>query len=238
MNDYKTQHLYFRVYKFLTLILIASFSVPGCAVVDVYNMQSMEGTIIDKDTKQPLEGVMVVEVWEAGGGIEGHTVAYLPLRETVSDQNGHYAFSARGTHRVKEGFLKAHTPRLIFFKPGYTFFSKSNRYHPDRRFEFNRRSDWHQKTIEMEKFKGTLEEQAKELERFSSVLGDFPGRDSDDCIWMGIPNTLWKVYQVHKNLLNQGLLARVAIGALHIRKELSQCPSSEEFIKVFGNEVQ
>jgi hypothetical protein len=237
MNDYKTQEPYFRIYKFLTLVLIASFSLPGCAVVDVYNMQGMEGTIIDKETKQSLEGVMIIEVWEAGGGFEGHTVAYLPLQEAVSDQNGLYAIPARGTHRVKEGFLKASTPRLIFFKPGYTFFSKRNRYHPDRRFEFNRRSDWHQKTIEMEKFEGTLEEQARELERFSSVLGDFTGRGGD-CIWMGIPKTLWEVYQEYKRLLLKGVLARVAIGALHNRNELSLCPSSEVFKKVFGNESQ
>ncbi|HHH44496.1 MAG TPA: carboxypeptidase regulatory-like domain-containing protein, partial [Gammaproteobacteria bacterium] len=127
--------------------LVMALLLPGCAAVDIYNMQGMEGTVVDKATGEPIEGVMVIEVWEAGGGFEGHTVDYLPLQEAVTDRNGRYEFPARGTKHVEEGFLTADSPRLIFFRPGYIFKSESNRYHPDRRFEFNRRSDWHRKTV-------------------------------------------------------------------------------------------
>ena len=216
--------------------LVMALLLPGCAAVDIYNMQGMEGTVVDKATGEPIEGVMVIEVWEAGGGFEGHTVDYLPLQEAVTDRNGRYEFPARGTKHVEEGFLTADSPRLIFFRPGYIFKSESNRYHPDRRFEFNRRSDWHRKTVELEKFEGTLTQQAKELERFSSVLGNLTG-PRGQCIWTEIPNTLWAVYQEHKRLLKQGMLARVAIGASDRRKRLSECPSSEGFRKVFANEI-
>jgi len=226
----------FRKSTRFILGLVMVLVLPGCAAVDVYNMQGMEGTVVDKATGEPIEGVMIVEVWEAGGGFEGHTVDFLPLQETVTDRNGQYEFPARGSKHVEEGFLKASTPRLIYFKPGYTFFSKRNRYHPDRRFEFNRRSDWNQKAIELEKFEGTLTQQARELERFSSVLGNLTG-PRGQCIWTEIPNTLWTLYQEHTRLLKQGVLARVAIGASDRRKRLSECPSSEEFRKVFENEI-
>lgn len=208
----------------------------GCAVADVYNMQGMEGRVVDKATQQPLDGVMVVEVWEAGGGFEGHTVDYLPLQEAETDGAGRYSFAARGAGKVSEGFLKEDTPRLIFFKPGYVFFSERNRYHPDRRFEYNRRSDWDGKTIELGKFEGSPQEWAKELERFSSVLGDFTGRGGD-CIWMGIPRTLWVVYQEHKQMLKHDVLARVAIGAPHMRKRLSECPSSVAYNEIFAHDL-
>lgn len=121
------------------LFTIAAYIAYGCTLADVYSMQGMEGTVVDKATGGPLESVMVIEVWEAGGGFKGHTVAYLPLGETATDSQGRYSFPARGVHRVEEGLLKEDSPWLIYYKPGYVFDSKLNRYHPDRRFEFNRR---------------------------------------------------------------------------------------------------
>jgi hypothetical protein len=221
----------------LMLGLLMVFVLPGCAAVDVYNMQGMEGTVVDKATGEPIEGVMIVEVWEAGGGLEGHTVDYLPLQEAVTDHSGRYELPARGSKHIDEGFLKPSTPRLIYFKPGYTFFSKRNRYHPDRRFEFNRRSDWHQKTIELEKFVGTPKQQAKELERFSNVLDNFTGRGGW-CIWTGIPKTLRLIRHEDIRLEGKGVDPKVAISAPWIMEEFGKCPDFEGFIKVFNNNAQ
>ncbi len=225
--------LYFLITVLLLYFLITLISLKAnpFSFFDVYNMQGMEATVVDKETKQPLEGVMVVEVWEAGGGLEGHTVAYLPLHEAVTDSNGRFTFQAQGFGRVSEGFLKPNTPRLIFFKPGYIFESERNRYHPDRRFEFNRRSDWHGKTIELEKFEGTAEAYAKELERFSGVLNNL--NRGDWCKWIVIPETLGMVYKEFKKLKGKGVRAKVAIGAPWVVDELKKCPSSDQFFEVF-----
>lgn len=216
------------------LTLIAILWLHGCAVADIYNMQGMEGGVVDKATKQPLEGVMVIEVWEVGGGFEGHTVDYLPLGEAETDSIGRYSFPARGAGKVSEGFLKEYTPRLIFFKPGYVFFSKGNRYHPDRRFEYNRRSDWDGKTIEMEKFEGTAQEWAKEVGRFSSVLADFTGRGGW-CIWMGIPRTLRVVRHEDLRLGKMGLRPRADISAPWVMGELGKCATFDAFKKAYEN---
>lgn len=218
-----------RIKIFLTLI--AAISLQACAFADIYNMQGMEGQIVDKATKQPLEGVMVVEVWEAGGGFEGHTVDYLPLQEAATDGAGRYSFPARGAGKISEGFLKEDTPRLIFFKPGYIFFSKRNRYHPDRRFEYSRRSDWDGKAIELEKFEGSPQGWAKELERFGGVLGNL--NRGAWCGWMGIPRTLALLHKEYSELRQQGIRASVAIGAPWVIDELRKCPNSDQFFEAY-----
>lgn len=214
---------------------MAAISLQACALADIYNMQGMDGMVVDKATKQPIEGVMVVEAWGFGGGFEGHTIGYLPLREAVTDSNGRYAFTARGTEKVSKGFLTEQSPWLIYFKPNYIFISKNNRFLPERRFEYRRRSDWDGKSIELERFEGSPQAWAKELERFSSVLGDLSS--NGQCALVAVPHTLWILYQEHNRMLKQGVLAKVAIGALHRRKRLSECPSSEEFNEIFANEV-
>lgn len=220
----------------ILLFTIAAYIVYGCTLADVYNMQDMEGTVVDKATGEPLEGVMVIEVWEAGGGFEGHTVDYLPLRETETGSDGRYEFSARGTQHVDEGFLTADSPRLIYFKPGYIFTSESNRYHPDRRFEFNRRSDWHQKTIELESFEGTPEEHAKDLERFDAVLSNLAGAGRQ-CLWMGIPRTLAMVRKEDIRQTQLGADPKVGISAPWRLDELRKCSSFSGFFEVYSDEM-
>ena len=216
-------------------MFIASIWLQGCAVVDVYNVRGTEGTIVDKETKQPLEGVMVVEAWEIyRPGFHGSTAGYLPLRETSTDSNGHYRLSARGTMHVEGGYLDETAPWLIYFKPGYVFTSVMNEFHPDRRFEFNRKSDWDGKTIELERFSGTLKEQAKELKRVDNVLGDFTGRGGW-CIWTGIPNTLSAMRRENIRLNQQGVRLEISILAPWVIDEMRKCPSFDGFYKVFGN---
>lgn len=219
------------------LWFLAFIWLQGCTLVDVYNVRGMEGKVVDKDTGKPLEGVMVVEAWEIyKPGLHGTSGGYLPLRETRTDNEGRYRLPPRGTLHVNGGYLDETSPWLIYFKPGYHFTSIMNEIYPQRRFEFYRKSDWDGKTIEIERFDGTLAQRAKELERFSSVLGVLTGSHGQ-CVWTEIPNTLWVLYQQHKELMKQGMLARVAIGAADRRKRLSKCPSSEEFRKVFANEL-
>lgn len=213
------------------LTLIAVLWLQSCAVADVYNMQGMEGRVVDKATQQPLDGVMVVEAWGIGGGIEGHEIGYLPLNEAETDDTGRYVIPARGTKRVAEGYLTEQSPWIYYFKPGYVFAIKSNRYHPDRRFEYSRRSDWDGKTIELEKFEGTPQEWAKELERFGGVLGNL--NRGEWCGWMGIPRTLALLHKEYSELRLQGIRASVAIGAPWVIDELRKCPNSDQFFEAY-----
>ena len=215
-----------------TLLYAVLTALSGCAATHVYNVRGIEGDVMDRATRQPLEGVTVVEVWEVyQPGWHGSTAGYLPLREAVSDSQGHYSFAPRGTMHIEAGYLDESAPWLIFFKPGYVFTSEMNRFHPDRRFEFVRKSDWDGKAIELDRFQGTLDQYAAELERFGSVLGNL--KRGDWCEWMGIPRTLSVLRRELVQLQAAGVRARVAIGAPWVLEELRKCPSSNLFFEAY-----
>ncbi len=232
-----TKQTFIKEFPFpLICMLISVLCLDACAVANVYSIRGMEGRVVDKATKQPLQSVVVIEVWDIGGGFEGHTIDYMPLRETETDKSGNYSFPPRGTMHIKQGFLKEDAPYLIYFAPGYKTIGKLNRYHPDRRFEFVRQSDWHEKTIELEKLDGSAEMQAKELEKFDNAISNLAGAGRR-CLWMGIPRTLKLIRQEDIRLTKLGADPKVAISAPWRLDELKKCPSFEKFQKVFGNEV-
>jgi len=219
----------------LYLLLITAVWLQGCTLVNVFHVSSMEGKVVDKDSGKPLEGVMVIEAWEIyKPGLHGTSGGYLPLRETRTDSEGRYRFPPRGTLHVDGGYLDETSPWLIYFKPGYHFNSVMNEMRRNQRFEFNRKSDWDGKTIEMRKFVGTPEEQAIELKRFDNILGGFTSRGGW-CIWTGIPNTLSSMRQENINLNKKGVRLGVYILAPWVMDELRKCPSFDGFYKVFGN---
>lgn len=210
--------------------MVAVF-LQACALADIYNMQGMEGTVVDKATKKPIEGVIVIEEWGVGGGFEGNTIDYLPLRETQTDGNGRYVFTARGTEKVAKGFLTEQSPWLTYYKPGYAISVKNNRFHQDRRFEYNRRSDWDGKTIELMKLNGALQDRAKELERLDNVLNGI--QRGVWCNWMSIPRTLMLMRKEYLSLKQQNVRASVSIGAPWVIDELKKCSSSDQFFEIY-----
>lgn len=214
-------------------VLVLSW-LPGCAVVDVYNVRGMEGNVVDKATGKPLEGVMVIEAWEIyKPGLHGTSGGYLPLRETRTDSNGNYRFSARGTQHIDGGYLDEASPWLIYFKPGYGFTSVMNEFHPDRRFEFNRKSDWDGKIVQLTRFRDTPEEQAKNLNRLDHVLYKFTSRGGW-CIWTGIPNTLHSMRDENIRLHKMGAKNEISILAPWMMEELKKCPKFEKFYEEFS----
>jgi len=212
-------------------VLVLSW-LHGCAVVDVYNVRGMEGNVVDKATGKPLEGVMVIEAWEIyKPGLHGTSGGYLPLRETRTDSDGHYRFSARGTLHIDGGYLDETSPWMIYYKPGYLFNSVMNEIYPDQRLKFFRKSDWDGKTIELEQFYGASQEYAIELERFGGVLDKF--NRGEWCKWMDIPETLSLLHQEFTRLQREGVRANVAIGASRVTNELKKCPESDRFFEVY-----
>jgi len=102
----------------------------------------------------------------------------------------------------------------------------------NQRFEFNRKSAWNGKIIEMTNFKGTVNEYARELERFGGVLDGFTSRSW--CKWMGVPETLALLHHEFVKLKTMGVRAGVAIGAPWVIDELRKCPASERFFEVYN----
>ncbi len=84
-----------------------------------YSKPEFRGRVIDADTKQPLEGAVVVVLynkWEFGGPGGGNTLP-MDARETLTDEKGEFYFPSYKTligPSSKEG-----EATFIIFKPDY-----------------------------------------------------------------------------------------------------------------------
>jgi hypothetical protein len=103
--------------KLIILFIGISFFLPGCAYPFRYD-GTYKGKVIDADTEQPIEGVVVLGVWEtvtitpAGG-----THDYYDAKETATNKNGEFEISGKGLRILSN--LEPMTAYI--FKAGYTY---------------------------------------------------------------------------------------------------------------------
>jgi len=109
-------------------------------VICFANTKTFRGRVVDADTKEPLEGTVVVASWYKESWIPlGETMVKLKdVKETLTDKNGKWSIrgpSGGGTNSLSYYFAVAgvfyHTrePEFIIFKPGYC--SWPNGFHID-----------------------------------------------------------------------------------------------------------
>ena len=86
----------------------------GCSVYDPYR----HGKVVDANTKEPLEGVVVMGVWDIDIILWYLTMApleYYDAKETVTDEDGDFTLGLGPW--FYPGFLQ--TPRIKVYKRGY-----------------------------------------------------------------------------------------------------------------------
>ena len=167
--------------RFLFALLILPLS--GCASLR-YSAEPIEAWVVDVETQQPLEGVIVVaawtleanglywdwEKWELAGSIhQGSRTGALQVFETVTDQSGRFAFPAWGPIKTSKGRLIDEDPKLIFFKSGYGYGVLANSLGTggiDRERVRNpvRWSNWSGKTIKLQLYNAAFLEASREQE--------------------------------------------------------------------------
>ena len=76
------------------LLISALFflSVLGCGVFHpLFAGGPYRGRVIDAETKQPLEGAVVLAIWETKTpGVAGYGYSYLDSKEVLTDENGRF----------------------------------------------------------------------------------------------------------------------------------------------------
>jgi len=89
----------------------------GCASAVRYD-GPYEGRVIDADTGQPIEGVVVLGVWNKEYPTPGGAVhEFYDARETVTDKNGEFSIPGMGLE-----ILSNVTPMdVLIFKTGYRY---------------------------------------------------------------------------------------------------------------------
>jgi len=102
----------------ILLGILFTFFLYGCFQRLVAYDGTYRGRIVDAETGEPLEGVVVLGVWHTetpsvGGGV----MSYYDAREAVTDENGDFSIPGQGI-KVATNLLPM---RPIIFKAGYAY---------------------------------------------------------------------------------------------------------------------
>ncbi len=106
-------------YRILKVLVLATLPLvmSGCMF---YHAPTFKGTLLDVDTKQPIEGAVVVAQYEKEtmnifGGGSGNTI--INVREALTDRDGKFRIPSYTT--VIDPFSWQSDMMFIIFKPGY-----------------------------------------------------------------------------------------------------------------------
>ena len=218
-------------------------ALPACAAPLRYTAKPIHAQVVDADTHQPLEGVIVTANWQLEQGTVGGNVplGQLKVMETVTDKNGRFFFPAWGPKWVLHGFLVNRDPQLLLFKPGYDYLALVNHYTSDRALRLHpvRTSDWDGRRVEMRRFidhpisigpyKYETSAYAQRLSFLSTYLETIA---MDDCDWKKIPRMLLAL-KTQKDMFRKQGIRFSFIAADDVPTNPSKCGAPEEFFRSY-----
>jgi hypothetical protein len=185
----------------------------------------IHGQVIDADTNDPLEGVIIAAHWELRDtGWTGSPVRQVAVMEAITNKEGRYTiwwWRPRLRWDLR-GLLGSDAPGMLFFKSGYEWEVCANQ---TLRPSYNAfpSSDCDGRTIKLKKFQGDEKEYVEKVSRLDNEL-EFAFRH-DDCSWKKIPYMLVAMDQEGKRFKAKG-----------VRTILGGVPSSLEYRAGLANE--
>lgn len=214
------------------LALCAISQVAACAT---YSAAPMQATVVDAETKQPVEGAVVVAHWvlEDTGAVK--TVGDMELMEAVTDPNGRFALPGWGPKATPQYpypvRLSQLDPEIIILKPGYMPLSVMNNEHPNLIFHpedlgpATRTSQWDHRVIELKRADDPPKNYALAL---STLL---TGVDHSGCKWQKIPRTIVVLTREKDRLKRLGINSYPALTISRVEDGPASCGSVREFFK-------
>lgn len=135
------------------LVAAAWLTATACGF---YSADEITATVVDADTKAPIEGVNVVAEWAIRGGINyGSIVGYMNVIETVTDKEGKFHFPSWGPRpNFHLGEIRQSAPALMLFKNGYRYTSMENNGNSLDAAPSKTKSDWNGQIIAMARYAG------------------------------------------------------------------------------------
>lgn len=229
------------VLSLLARVLALACVLPLQACATTYSAEPIEAWVMDAETGQPVEGVVVTANWELEIGTVGGNVpvGQIMVMEAVTDQMGRLYFPAWGPKTVPPEMpnpmkspphLVNRDPQLVLFKSGYKWLELANYPLSDCNKSSLRKSDWNGKTIRMEKFKGDLKEYASYLSFLRTPMKFV----EEDCNWKKPPRMILAVDQQYQLFRKSGIDTGLhIIDSLEgISRSIGQkCGSAREFFE-------
>ena len=111
------------------IFMVTALLLTSCGLIpNTYLAAPISGTVVDSETKKPIEGVIVAIYWQLkkSAGMHMRLSGTLHVEETVTDKNGKYVFKGWGPVNTTKGYLSYNSPELLFAKSGYYFERKGN----------------------------------------------------------------------------------------------------------------
>ncbi len=105
---------------FMTVLCIGSFYVTQSYAWLIFHKPEYEGKIIDADTNEPIEGVVVVALYNTRsiiGGPAGLLYHTIHAKEVLTDKNGKFVVPSYTTMMGPNS--KENYTEFIIYKPGY-----------------------------------------------------------------------------------------------------------------------
>ena len=174
-----------------------------------YSAKPIEAWIVDAETKQPIEGVVVVANWQisAGEGMQaGSKYIQLNILETVTDKTGRFYFPAWGPepNPTMFGYIEFDDPGLTLFKHGYQFEHLVSIFEKAPRRGALRYSDWDGKTIKLKKASTDPKELVSSFGSLQIYIDPIVA-NKRACDWAKIPKMLKAIYQEKEWMVQQGI---------------------------------
>lgn len=211
------------------LLLPLILSLQACSTY--YSAEPITARVIDAETNQPIEGVVIVAHWQLEGGLEGGTnLGQMMVMEATTDATGKFSFPAWGPKKVPSDYpwyysnarLKNMDPEMLFFKSGYQYLKLANPWQQEfsgGKESYIRTSQWNGKTIKMESLGGDLQKEFQSAEDFSFSLG-FTDNSFSPCVWTDIPKTIAMLIRLNAILRNWEAYRRFLISWHQMKNNL------------------
>ncbi len=104
----------------LSTLLIIAFTTSAAAGWIIFHKQEFRGKVIDAETKEPIEGAVVVATYQKYpiiSGPGGGSPSIVKIKETLTDKKGEFYFPAYTT--IIQPLAREVETVFIIFKPGY-----------------------------------------------------------------------------------------------------------------------
>ncbi len=110
-----------RLVLILSFLIVLFASAPAHAFWLVYHKPAYNGRVIDAETKEPIEGaVVVVEYEKETVGVPEHYSSVIEVKETLTDKNGEFHIPSYTT--IIQPLSIEGWATFIIYKPGYASF--------------------------------------------------------------------------------------------------------------------
>lgn len=106
------------LFSILLIVIAMTFSSVQSFAWLIYHKPEFRGRVIDAETKEPIEGAVVVAVYNKYtiSPIERYS-SVIDAKETLTDKNGEFYFPSYST--LIQPFSGEGLARFIIYKPGY-----------------------------------------------------------------------------------------------------------------------